>query len=97
MSSKSAESVADVVCEGLSVCQTIEIDSSDMEIGGCQSSSAVNVSDLVALIVKFKFVIFVPDYTIMVASENVDHLLEVVGDVKIPMDTAYVRDDVSRF
>ena len=38
-----------------------------------------------------------PDYTIMDACRKVDHLLEVVGDVMIPVDTAQVTAAVPMF
>ena len=52
------------------------------------------MSDFVALIVKFMVVISVTDYTMMDTGGKVDHLLEVVDDVKIPVDTAQVRANV---
>ena len=55
------------------------------------------VADLVALIVKFMVVISAPDYTIMDVGKKVDRLLEVVGEVKIPVDTGQVRADVSSY
>ena len=79
--------------------QTIEIESLEMETGGFQSSLAINVSDLDALIVKFMVVISTPYYTIMDTDRKVECLLDVhvVGDMKMLVDTVQIRDDVSKF
>ena len=52
---------------------------------------------MVALIVKFMVVIAAPDYILMEAGGKVDRLPEVVGEAKIPVDTAQVRADVTVF
>ena len=95
MSGKVVEPVSEGVVEGPSVGHNVEVVSTEMEVGGSQTSTSDMMSDLVAIIVKFMVVISAPHYTIMSAEQKVGWLLSEVGEVNIPVDTARVRANVT--
>ena len=97
MSGKSVEPVSEMLVEGPSVGHNVEVESSDMEVGGGQTPSSVMMADLVALILKFMVVISMPDYTIRNAGQKMDRLLAMVGEVNIPENKAQVRADVASY
>ena len=73
----------------------VEVESSEMEVGGGQISLSEMMADLVALILKCMMVIYTPEYIIMPAEQKVKWLLSVVGEVNILVDTDRVRAEVT--